>query len=679
MKPLPFCLLVLASILGSMRAAAPVDLTEWADAAQDSTGMIWGVPLRNGLQIYTHDGASWKPLVWSPAPGFNRARPLAVASGRDGAVRVLWRSLDNDTCWLSQHKWPTSSMIAQFNAKFEGAEFRDASIFVDSAENVWITHKGPSILRKAKSGGVTEAYVIPKEHLLNQKDRLGQDSHFFGPAMFEDDRGHVWFWMNGESSNVVRLDSFIEFDGSRFVHHKFSGLPANGECAALGPDDAGHLMAGFKRSGLFRLDLSNDTAKPVEGPERSSFVEPSFILRSNGTTYVVARNISSMREWAALWQCPPGATPRKIVSEVAAFPGTTTGWLQLPNGLVLAGNGGALIYVPGEGEPQRLDWSSNVAVGLVKRLFRTGTGNLLLLGSQNGSSIAQLPPWPLARRSVGCEELKNRNVFMRDSRGHVWAINLDTHEPEDWNGTQWTPHPFSRPDKNINALSVDTHDRIWAFAPGHVAHVLDQGSGKWQDWPDFHAAVEQYLREDPKFIFQPYIDVRMTASGDGRAVIRHGTVGSAEYFDGSSWQFWRHPDVPRGLAQFDGSGQLFVVATDSAFRFDHGKWEPASVESTGLARPRINEDGADTRVGRTAGGQNIVADQNGDLWFTAGRRLYRSRGGVDVAIFKEGEPNPFLDGRGLMDVVVDGVGNVFLQTSISTGIWVMLHREAIPR
>jgi hypothetical protein len=672
-------LLLLAMMCGTAVLAQTSDLTEWLDAAQDSTGLVWGVPLARGCAVFVHDGSDWKPVAWSPAPGDGRARPVAIGSGPDGMVRIIWAAASDDTHWLTQHRGSSSGVVAQFTAKFQGPEFLEPFLFVDSKGNVWVTHKGPSILRTTRTGTLEEVYSIPKEHLLNVQDEKGRNSFFEAPRMLEDGRGHLWFWMEGRSNNVIRFDGFIEFDGSNFIHRTFSNIPPEARCYALEPEDQEHLLASFRGGGLYRIDLSTLVATRIEDPAPNAFRDVVQIFRSKGTDYVVAPSFYSRRDGDILWRWRPGEQAEKMTAGLGQVPAHSMPWLQLPEGLVLGATGIGLAFVPPNGDMQTLDWSSKVAARTPKRLFRTPSNDLLVVSGRAGSATAPLPPWPKPAGNPAFELINSKSGYARDSRGHVWAIDDIKRQLEEWDGYHWLPRPDSFSNKWFEALAVDSHDRVWIIGRDHGPYVWDQATSQWKEWPNTHEAVENYLREDPRFVIHPYYSWHMASSGDGRAILRQGTAGSAEYFDGKTWFKWRREQLGHGYPQSDRQGNFFIVGRDQAWQLAGDDWTPVSAaDASRMPRPKIAWDAADSVVGRTKAGQDIVRDQNGDTWFTAERRLYRAHGDRQVPIFKENEANPFLDGRGLMNVIIDCADNVFLQTNINSSDWVLLHGQFLP-
>ncbi|HEY4283072.1 MAG TPA: hypothetical protein VGM62_08405 [Chthoniobacterales bacterium] len=660
------------SITGAAAGTA-TDSINWLDAAQDDTGLVWGVPLNNGKSVFIHDGSTWKELNWTPPASNGKARPVAITAGSDGLVRIVWRGQDGATHWLTQHRGSNYAIVAQFSAKFETPEFKEPFLFVDSKRNVWITHRGPTILRVTENAGVTEAYAIPQEHL----DDKGRRHFFNAPHAIEDGHGHVWFWLDGTSNNVITANGFVEFDGRNFAFRTISGLPNDGSCRLLQTEDRDHLLAAF-RHGLFRIDVTNYSATPVDQPENRAFAEISQIFAIGETRYVVARHPSfSLTEGSAVWRWRGGESPKMIAHGYDRLPGFFPNpWLALPNGLILGTAGAGVVFLPDQGEMQRLDWKNNVQVRTPRRIFRMPANNILLVGE--GSTVAPLPPWSAPAQNAGFEEIPGKTGLVPDSRNHVWAIDQNTKEIQEWNGREWTTVPVLPDMKWFESLMIDNHDRLWVTGRGHGPYVWDYTVRRWTNWPGDREPIEQYVHEDPKFTVGHHSVWRLVSSGEGRALRRYGAAGSADYFDGKEWKSWRSAELPHGYPRFAPGGEPMLVTRTEIFALRGDNWVPANGDDFPGNRPKVDGDAADSVVARNDG-QNVVMDQSGRAWSTSQHQLYLTRGNKPEPVFREGESNPFMDGRSLMDVVVDCDSNVFLQTNAGFGNWVLLRAASIPR
>lgn len=642
------------SVLGG-----PIDQTRWIDAVQDSTGLVWGVT-DTGDMLFTNSGLGWEMVGFYWAGGSAPGVPKAITRTPDGAVVILWNNErpggEGARHTLTQHCGRVSLVLGEFQVKLESP-----SIFADSKGNFWITHQGHEIYRFKPGSPIEKVYTIESSQL-----RTGRDAEYVSElwltAMMpiEDESGAIWFWSDGRSWDVLSLASLLVYKDGKFSCPVAEGLPSMSECFYAVRKDGSHVLAAFRKNGIYRIDLHTLKASLVLKSDPEHFRAIKDIICNDGRTYVWAWGRQS---GAALWflSGSDGATRLTDLSDYGTDAPIPV--LRLGDGVVFGSNLSGLIFVRGpELAVQTYDSRQRFPLSKATRLFAIGPKGILAVSDQ-GSALAPFPPWAPPAKNSTVEIADISELPIKDKRGRLWARSRVNGESiKEWDGKNWMAHPLPPHKEIVGPLLLDNHGRVWVNCYERV-FIFDPSNQQWQIEKGMHNALEHALAADRNFSLSENGAWHGTFSGDGRVSFRDDTGVTLEYFDRKKWRRWTSGPISFALPHFNKKGQLRAENQDSRWCFEGDDWvqEPPKPKPP----PTAILPGAPGTVsinGRTWPFASLRHDETGSSWLTVEHKLYRALPGLAVPVFGEDEPNPFLDGRSVRGFVLDSRGNVFLDT-----------------
>ena len=644
-------------------SAVELDQTSWIDALQDSTGLVWGVT-ENGDMLFTNSGSGWEKVGFYWAGDRTPGVPKAIARTPGGAVVILWNNEypggESERHTITQHCGRDSRILGEFQAKLESP-----SIFADSKGNFWITHQGHEIYRFTPGNPIEKVYTIGSTQL-----RTGRDAEFVSElwltAMMpmEDESGTIWFWSDGRSWDVLSLATLLVYKDGKFSCPVAEGLPSMSECFYAVREDGSHVLAAFRKNGIYRLDLQTLKGSLVLKSDPDHFRAIKDIICTDGRTYVWAWGRQS---GAALWVLSgsDGATRLTAFSDYgtdAPIPA-----LRLGDGVVFGSNLSGLIFVRGpELAVQTYDSRNRFPLSKATRLFAVGPKGILAVSDQ-GSALAPFPPWAQPPQNPTVEIADISELPIKDKRGRLWARSRVNGESiKEWDGKNWRAYPLPPHQEVVGPLLLDNHGRVWVNGYERV-FIFDPSNQQWQIEKGMHNALEHALSADRNFSLSENGAWHGTFSGDGRVSFRDDTGVTLEYFDGKKWQKWTSGAISFAKPAFHTNGQLTASNNGTNWHFEGSDW--VQEQPPPLPTPAMPvSDGSWIYIktmNQTMGWPfaSLPLDETGSAWLAVDHKLYRARRGLAVPIFGEDEPNPFLDGRSLRGVILDSWGNAFLDTN----------------
>ncbi len=686
------CLLLLCAIcLAPSLAAQPwrVDPTRLNALAQDSTGQVWGIGILMSENLYRWEEDRWNAVAVDGVPA--NYWPAALATGPDGEVYCLWSAGEGEHT-VTRHKGSASKVVAHFAGDLDRFF---PNIFIDSNKNIWITEAGIHIYRITPDGKAECAYTIEYDHgyeaNLPKKARLNFDSVY----ATADGQGRVWFWSGrrGGGRGVPSLQGILIFDGKKFDLHSDLPDPSVKTYSTVEPDDANHMLLGGPRGHLYRVDTRTLIAEAVTEPASSAFRFVQSIYHAGRATYIVAvdgsmpvAERSGEGRIGALWRLQDGEWKR-LVNGIDMRPQILTdsarSFLATPAGLWLGAFGTGPWFIPaGPGEPVHIDWRYGYSLDESEGLMALPDGRLLVVAATSGSmacgSMAVMPANLLAAFQSP-DEVRTLNplrVLVPDHQNHLWGfLSGDRPVISEWDGKAWTDHALPEDFDPLRFwnFGLDSQNRIWLLSgrcQGAVS-IFNPQRGNVEVYPGFSDALQAQLPNRASFHVQGNLFTVSTFTPDGHIGYRDG-CGQAHYFNGQAWQMWRPQDIDAGQrgnfdgpAFFDHAGNFAVNIAGKTWEYAKGEgWHVTSFErgygtdqeSTAPQAPPPPPGCAVSNPG------SVAQDRLGTYWLTSQGQLYRAISGLCVAQFSPEQREPFGDSRTIKTVMIDPVGNAFLET-----------------
>lgn len=323
------------------------------------------------------------------------------------------------------------------------------------------------------------------------------------------------------------------------------------------------------------------------------------------------------------------------------------------------------------------------------RAWRVGW---LLVGLLGGLTMAQAAVPEQARFGIvdGDDGLPSTEIsgIAQDREGYLWLATGDglaRYDGADFKVWRYDPRdPHSLPGNAVQALYIDSEDRIWISAEGHGVSVLDGARQQFAHYAG--ASYPQLLDEDVIVITGRGDEVwfgtqagqvyrvagesgltrletsgllpadahimAMTSAPDGTLWI--GTTAGLLRHDGSQLQREQMPaeDGVFSLAWIDD--RLWVAGTEGVIQRDlSGQWH----------RPEWSRQFG-TRAGNIV--WSMAAASDGEYWLGSERGLWRTRRGAKAVQMLEGQ------------VPLSGRRNVMaLWRASDGGLWVPLHGRGL--
>jgi streptogramin lyase len=699
--------IICVTFLAPSLAAQPrrVDSTRITEAAQDSTGQVWGVAYYADLGLYRWENESWKPVAVYAVPG--GALPFALARGPDGAVYVVW-SADANTHAVTRHIAASSQVLA----KFSGHLADRPRIFFDPGGNIWITEQGRHIFRVSPQGKAESVYTIADSQ-FHDYGRPADDQSGFNPIFATvDGHGRVWFWSASlaTGTNLASLEGVLIYDGQKFAHHPHIGGVADKKYSIVEPDDSEHVWVAVLDDGLYRVDANTLEAKhvPEPGADAFRFVQRIFTIRHE--TYVVSGpgwlpvpERSGDGRSSALWRLRDGKWTRimnglDMRPEYAQQP--IRPFLATEQGLWLGTFGSGPWFIPTRpGRPALIDWRYGYSLDGSESLFQIPDGRLLFIASNRGSMAAK--PAELLASFQSPPEVQTLNParpFIQDVRGHILGI-LATGDNvlDDWDGKTWTERalPVGFDPAHFWIFVEDSLSRIWLLPDleGKPVVIFDPREGTSEIYASYADALQAQLPRRDAFHLDGEFSMAPSFTRDGRIGF-HDEWDGIRYFDGRRWLSWERPAIDGsnefyfdGPAFFNRAGNLAVNINGKTWEFtEPGGWRSTSFEpglGTDSERQAMHLPPAPPGC-EFGNPESVVQDRLGTYWLTHHGQLYRALLGICLPQFSPEEHRPFTDSRTVKKVLIDPEGNAFLESYFYSnplvGEYVILKcRQPVPK
>ncbi len=632
------------------------DETNWSGAAQDSTGLVWGITEEGPL--FTTSGSGWETVGFYWAENRRLDTPKTITRAPGGSVLILWNEsssgAESDQYAVTQHCGRESRVLGAFSAKLDRPV-----LFPDSRGNLWITDAGGDIYRFKPGEPIEHLY-----HIGPDQSRAGRDRHYvtkdyFNPLQpIEGGEGAIWFWSDGRSWDVMDLTTLLAYRDGKFICPTAPGLPQMADCTYALREDASNVLLVFRKQGLFRLNLQTLNASPVLSCDPDNVQVIKDVMQVNGQTYISA--------WGrlagpALWHLRQPNEASKV-AELPEHPDDPLSVLPLESGAVFGTNASGLVFVAaGQNESQTYNARNNFPLPGATHLFPI-TNKGILVVSKHGSAMAPFPPWDQPPPN-STFELVDAGAPLKDKSDHLWAGSANGAAIKEWNGESWTVYPLPPHKELIGPLQLDNHGRIWVNGYERV-FIFDPTTHQWNIENGMHPALEHALAADRHFTLSENGAWHGAFSGDGRVSFRDdaGHV-ILEYYDGKRWRKWTSWPISNGLPTFDQSGVLRAQNRDSRWHFDGENWVADASVPEATPAPITPSTPQVSINGQAYAFESLQKDGSGCAWLTVDRQLYRARPGLPLPVFAANEAHPFIDGRLVQSVVSDAKGNVFLTTT----------------
>ena len=357
-------------------------------------------------------------------------------------------------------------------------------------------------------------------------------------------------------------------------------------------------------------------------------------------------------------------------------------WRVTKEGLWLGAFGTGGWFVPcDDGEPRQINWSVGSPFDTIHRWFQLKDGKMLAIQFGRGGLLAD------AALLTAISPVQPTSKIIRASRpllqtdgGKIFAVlRGDESALNDWDGQRWKRHRL--PD-NLQLwgeckIATDSKERAWlidwAYNPDPLLRpclIFDPANDQFHRFSNFQTALQAQASKLAGSQLGKGETFAAVFSSDGRICYEDRTW-NLQYFDGREWRHWHLNEIINGGLRnssdrepfFASDGKLSIVLNDSLWQCDElTGWKKTSAPATRPARRAAAVLPAGSPYVPDA--DSVVADRRGVFWVVARKRLFRVGYGLHVPCFTPSEPQPFADGRKLLEVLTDNFGNAFLRTSV---------------
>ncbi|MGH9541433.1 MAG: hypothetical protein ACRD2H_06085 [Terriglobales bacterium] len=689
---------------------------------QDATGRAWAI---GGRAFQPQLLSFWTPQGWTPlrppAPQPYNGPPFATGSGPgavalwpgwDGGVLVVWRSEEAQDEILQWRRGDELRQIATYSLSLPpgpgslanppailssvlaAASVRDGVVLVTGEIGAQyrngerIAGEGPGVYRLRADGELDRIYSFDPSQFL--KGPSGLSFPRFQPSQaVSDGQGHVWIYSsstNPEGPTGPALRGFAVTDGTTVRYlPEIPGLPA-GPLAGLWRWDSDHLAAAVWGRGLYSVDLAGDRASLIAAPVAGAFADVRRVFVSGDWRLVLTWSDCDIPAFplppvvrqasGTLWRFRGGAWTR-LLWQIATSTGAMTAG---PGGVWLSASGRGLWWLPDSGRPRRFGWRQAVPVAAAQKLYSLPDGTVLAINPDRSTAFS--PPQAGEPAAGGRFRVLPLQVpLAQDPSGRLWSL-LPGAILADWNGSGWQLHmiPAGVSRTDIVGVASDTGGRIWLLPDCRLGPmgVFDPAARRWHVFTDYHGAL---AAQPSRVRFMRSLRFLAPIYGPDSRLVFVGRCGGVNYYDAGRWHLWNQSDLPfrqetGALPFFDAAGHLALDAlrypprhigqpVRQTWEWTAGGWHEISY----VAAPKIARSvpafaafprppvGCDTPPP-----SNLVSDAQGDSWWVADDALYEGRPGRCQVVLSGAARQPFTDGRRLARVVLDRLGNAFVQT-----------------
>ena len=692
-------ILTLAASAACLNAPAQIKVFDgepWTHlqvAAQVGNGVIEAAGIFEPWRAW-HWNQNWQPSynnspwnAWGSSDTAG-ANPVSMESMPNGSVASLWERGDKSVTLLIQ-----DGNVGHAKVRSLQGPAKQIRVFMDAQTNIWVTEAGLNIGKAPHSLNRLRLYQKPEPVHTITTDELwsgGDPSTRLPVSMAEDARGRIWFWSNyllgGDQSGAIH-GVLINDDGAITNRATLSGV-ANDRISVIAPLNETNLWLAVRNVGIFSVDLGSLQGAPVAGPEPGAFRVVYHIFKDGDDRYVIADNGNYADERGlanTLWRQRAGKW-KKIIggldSNGSLEQFADRHWLATSDGLWLGAFGTGGWFVPrDDSEPRQISWQANSPLDTIDRWFQIKNGQMLAIQFNRGGLLADASLL-LTKPAVApsSEIFRTTRPLLQTGDGKIFVVLRQKEAAlSEWDGKKWQYHPL--PDGlqlwGDCQLLTDSKNRLW-FIDGNYnpdpqlrpCLIFDSASGKFERYSGFPTALQAQAAK--------LADTRLgngdamfaaAFSHDGRICYEDRNT-EVRYFDGHEWHHWNKNTIvsgglmnwPGGKPYFDRDNKLSVFLNDKVWQLDDlGNWHATSNE-----QPKATASTATSNPPYLPEAESIVADRRGIFWATVRKQLFCAGYGLRASRFAPNEPQPFTDGRKILDVLVDNFGNAFLRTSLPT-------------
>ena len=660
--------------------ALAADPTRISQAAQDSTGVVWGISPGFSPQVYTWHDSGWSAAT-SSEPEIAGMTPAGIWNGPDGGVLLLYRGTGRRILiWRratgrkmltqpsssNQEELPESFTVESV-ATAPGGAIVVATDGGDIYRDGVRVHAGQQLLyRLDAEGNLHLIYTVSPDQYVTHTAPSGSTGFVSMAALNTvlGPDGKIWLWSHFSplGGNAKALDGFLITDGKTVDLRRIASLSTQ-YLQDLAPWDKEHLAAADFGQGLYTIDTRTLQVQQMPEPEPGAFRFVEKIVSSRGDHYLLTSSGVSFIEGiftGNLWRLRDGRW-EKLLDHADALSITA---LATPKGLWVATVGRGLWFIPASGKPQRFAWNNGLSLGGANRMFRLSDGKILAIDTLDSTRSIAFDRHELAAQNTAGSEfsvLYPLRDMQPASKGHLWAL-LRPRRLSEWNGAEWTQHPL--PDDvqlpRITGLGIDTTGRVWLFPNCRMGPVgvFESRANSWVTYDDYRLALTR--QTEPVEFLNPDFTPMRPIYGPNSQIVFVGPCSGVNYFDGSQWRLWRNNQLPDAsyrnlnlLPFFDRAGKLAMDIRNNTWEWDGERWVNTAFEPQ---QPHLDP------LFQIMISRSPVKDSLGRSWWVRDDSLYESNGSDTRMVLPCSEAQPFIDGRRLVRVLLDERGNAFLET-----------------
>jgi len=709
----------------SEQAQTPAaDTTKISAVAQDGDGTVWAAGGEHSEQLYRWRDGGWSEvpnstLLPRTSPqqleylkaNFLIPQLMDLWPGPSNGVVMLWFDPATQKSDLFWQRRDQSKLLAAVPPIQPGtsldikavASAASGIVVITGDQRAWrngapVSGQAPGVFRFAENAQLERIYTIEPDQYLPSRIPVNDIPNFMPLSVTRDGQGKVWIWCGWSRPLAPReaaLGGFLVTDGKTVQYHRsIPGLPM-AHLVSLDVWDNGHLAAATFGGGLCTIDTVTFEAQPVAEPQPGAFRFAKKVFSAGNDRYVLTfvpdENGRIRQETTGVvWRLREGK------------------WTQIPgdvsdaSGVGLATAGGlwlgtsdfrGLWLIPAQGPARRLSAEQGLPLAHVQQLFQLPGGQILATeaGQFVQTRSAEFNPEALLRQTVTSRDFTvvyPGTVLQPDRERNLWGI-IQPGVLSEWVGSQWIPHPFPPliAPSHIVGLDIDTQGRVWLFPDCRLGPMgfFDPAENRWTTYQDYRIALAH--RAGPVRFLHPEDDHMRPIYGPDSQIMFVGMCGGVSYFDGSYWHLWNRPALPGPLYPqhppfFDAAGhpafdpQPGLAQSKEQFH-RQGSNTPATWEWTPDSRWHIvpYEPAAVVPLPNpfaprppppagceTMSPSSLVYDPTGRAWWIADDALYTGTTGECHPVLSGSAAQPFIDGRDLASALLDGRGNIFLET-----------------
>lgn len=688
--------LVLAVVVASSASEPLPPALE--DAVQDRTGCVWAYGQTGSGRLYRFGGGRWQEEV-ETFDDPDLTNPAKLVRMADGSVACVWR-VNNQRLAVTRHLGTEPTRLLGTCEEPIGPNDRWPKPLADSKNRLWITGEFPRIYCVDERGLSLAHTVAPGEW-----DRPFETLHGCNELRaVEDGQGRIWAWSvpTAAASANLRDALVVGADGHVESRALTASLKGDARVLALARADEHHLWMSVKADGVYRvesdtlaLERTPDPAPKALGRVYDWFVHGADVYAVEGEPHYRA----------SLWRWRGTEWTRMLADIDGHAPGSLArSWLPVDGGLLVQGIEGNLWFVPTDGNAVPLTWHTGFPLEDAHALSRFTDGTFFALGA-GGFWFHGPLELPLRERPhLRLDPVDTDRPWIVDADGHPWTtMRSSPRTPSKWNGETWTAHPppmgsdeavpaYSRP-LPAAPLRVDAEGRVWVLGDRQrPLRVLDTRTGQWQTFAGLREAYVALRDRPPHFLGDDPAVSSPQYAGDGRKVAYRDAAMECQSYDGTAWRVFNRKQIGGaastngavGPPWFDREDRLRVnIRPGGSWRLeDDGRWTAIPFEGhypdDTWSEARLTNTAPPPPAGCvTEHPESIVRDNRGVCWLTWRQEVYRAVPGRCVKVLASDETQPFVTGRRLERVYIDGRGNALLGAGAET--FVLRPKQPPPR